>query len=157
MSSYIGSCASGGGEIALKGEPELNATCFCQNCRRSSGNVGQIVSKYDIENIVIEEIGDARLAQYAAMNPKSGCPITSIFAPIVESPFSANPWPETAKSGFCELLFWMLQMLLECHCLKMKQAVQGQHSYLTLKSSLHICTIHKFIVIINSVIHKTAS
>lgn len=75
MSVHIskGGCQCGEIKISLKGEPVKSFICYCIDCRKGSGHLGQILSYYDTKNI---EITDSKsyLREFIVGNTKSGVP-----------------------------------------------------------------------------------
>lgn len=48
---YHGSCVCGSVKIELSGPPERVMACYCSDCRKNSGNLGQINARYKVENV----------------------------------------------------------------------------------------------------------
>lgn len=75
---YNGSCACGELHFKANGESEGAVVCYCLDCRKNSGHVGQIMGTYSTENVEIEDSGD-NLGRYTFTNTASGKPKEKLF------------------------------------------------------------------------------
>lgn len=68
-----GGCQCGAIRISLKGEPVKSFICYCIDCRKGSGHLGQMLSYYDTKNV---EITDSKsyLREFVVASTKSGVP-----------------------------------------------------------------------------------
>ncbi|KAF5208487.1 putative glutathione-dependent formaldehyde-activating enzyme [Clavispora lusitaniae] len=71
--SYKGSCVCGAIQLELTGGPKPSIICYCKDCRKSSGNLGQILSAYDSSSMKIID-AEMQLGDYVLTNTKSGKP-----------------------------------------------------------------------------------
>lgn len=75
MSARIskGGCQCGAVKISLKGEPVKSFICYCIDCRKASGHLGQMLSYYYTKNV---EIMDSKffLKELIVTKTKSGYP-----------------------------------------------------------------------------------
>lgn len=71
--TYHGSCLCGSIKITLTGPPHKVNVCYCPDCRKNSGNLGQINGWYDVENVEISDPHNV-LADYVVTATGSGKP-----------------------------------------------------------------------------------
>lgn len=71
--SYSGSCLCGNVSFKLEGEPATSFVCYCVDCRKGSGHLGQFISKYDTSKVSIEDKNNS-LKEYVVEKTKSGSP-----------------------------------------------------------------------------------
>lgn len=70
---YHGSCLCGSIKIILSGKPSKVYVCYCSDCRKNSGNLGQINAAYNVGDLQILD-ADSVLAEYTVVATGSGKP-----------------------------------------------------------------------------------
>jgi hypothetical protein len=50
-----GKCLCGAIKFTLVGEPDKSIVCYCSDCRKGSGSIGQFMSEFDTVNVHIED------------------------------------------------------------------------------------------------------
>lgn len=78
MTKYNGACVCGAITISLEGKPEKTVVCYCSDCRKNSGHLGQIIAAYDKEKVQIGD-PDSQLRDYLITKTGSGKPKTKEF------------------------------------------------------------------------------
>lgn len=78
MSAPQGSCLCGGLTFTLKGESSNRFTCYCVDCRKNSGHLGQVLAIYDTSNIEISDPHNYR-KEYIVTGTSSGHPKHKVF------------------------------------------------------------------------------
>ena len=75
MSKIIskGDCQCGAIKINFKGEPVKSFICYCVDCRKASGHLGQMLSYYNTNDVEIMD-SQAFLKEFIILNTKSGSP-----------------------------------------------------------------------------------
>ncbi|KAF5210926.1 hypothetical protein EJF18_30245 [Clavispora lusitaniae] len=87
--TYKGSCVCGAIQLEVTGSPDQTIICFCHDCRKNSGNLGQITACYDLSNVKIidpeNQIGEYVITKTGSGKPKHkeyclkcGCTIRTI-------------------------------------------------------------------------------
>ena len=76
--SYSGSCVCGQVKFSLEGEPEACLVCYCPDCRKGSGHLGQILAQYNSKNLKIDD-KDNLLTEYIINKTQSGKPKKKYF------------------------------------------------------------------------------
>lgn len=71
--SYAGSCLCGEVSFKLIGEPSRSFVCYCIDCRKGSGHLGQFISQYATDKVEIDNKND-KIAEYVVQKTKSGHP-----------------------------------------------------------------------------------
>lgn len=71
--SYEGSCVCGKIQMKLIGAPSGNLICYCSDCRKNSGHLGQIMAVYDTNNVEITDT-ENNLGEYEIKKTNSGLP-----------------------------------------------------------------------------------
>ncbi|KAG5419618.1 hypothetical protein I9W82_003386 [Candida metapsilosis] len=71
--SYTGSCLCGEVSFKLIGEPSRSFVCYCIDCRKGSGHLGQFISQYATDKVEIED-KNGNIAEYIVEKTKSGHP-----------------------------------------------------------------------------------
>lgn len=71
--SYTGSCMCGEVTFKLNGEPSRSFVCYCVDCRKGSGHIGQFISQYATDKVEIED-KNGKMAEYVVEKTKSGQP-----------------------------------------------------------------------------------
>lgn len=75
MSTLIskGDCQCGAIKISFKGEPVKSFVCYCVDCRKGSGHLGQMLSYYNTNDVEITD-SQSYLKEFVVINTKSGSP-----------------------------------------------------------------------------------
>lgn len=75
MASLItkGSCQCGAIQFTLKGEPAKLFLCYCVDCRKSSGHLGQFLAQYNTSDVEIKD-SQTFLKELIVENTQSGFP-----------------------------------------------------------------------------------
>lgn len=68
---YKGTCVCRAITISLAGKPEGTVVCYCLDCRKNSGHLGQIIAAYDTEKVEIID-GANQLREYLITATDSG-------------------------------------------------------------------------------------
>lgn len=75
---YHGSCLCRSVKITVNGEPERVYVCYCGDCRKNSGHLGQINSPYDVADVTIDD-PDNVVGEYVVLQTASGKPKHKFF------------------------------------------------------------------------------
>lgn len=78
MPERTGSCICGAIHFNTTGEPVASIICYCSDCRKQAGNLGQIVTPYDETDVVIEDPGKVTKL-FASNKTESGKTKTKYF------------------------------------------------------------------------------
>ncbi|KAK6460359.1 Mss4-like protein [Scheffersomyces coipomensis] len=70
---HKGSCLCGGIQITFTGAPKKNFICYCSDCRKGSGHLGQFISQYDSDDVKVTD-KDSNLKEFVVTATKSGFP-----------------------------------------------------------------------------------
>lgn len=75
MSSNIatGSCLCGAVRLELTGKPLRSVVCYCNDCRKNSGNLGQFCARVDVKNVLVDD-PHSQVSLYEITNTSSGVP-----------------------------------------------------------------------------------
>lgn len=68
-----GSCLCGSIQVSISGEPIKRFVCYCSDCRKGSGHLGQFIVMLDTKDIEISD-SNSRLKEYTVTSTKSGFP-----------------------------------------------------------------------------------
>ncbi|KAK6205242.1 Mss4-like protein [Scheffersomyces amazonensis] len=71
--SHQGTCLCGSIEVSFNGEPKRNFICYCSDCRKGSGHLGQFISEYNSSDVIVTD-KDSKLKEYVVTKTKSGFP-----------------------------------------------------------------------------------
>ncbi|KAG7665111.1 uncharacterized protein J8A68_001421 [[Candida] subhashii] len=71
--SYTGSCLCGQVTFKLNGEPSRSFICYCVDCRKGSGHLGQFISQYATDKVEIKD-PNHQIKEYVVEKTKSGHP-----------------------------------------------------------------------------------
>ncbi|KAI5960691.1 hypothetical protein KGF57_001888 [Candida theae] len=71
--SYTGSCLCGEVSLKLIGEPSRSFVCYCVDCRKGSGHLGQFISQYATDKVAVFD-KNGTVAEYVVEQTKSGHP-----------------------------------------------------------------------------------
>ncbi|RLV92245.1 hypothetical protein JA1_003272 [Spathaspora sp. JA1] len=71
--TYTGSCLCGEVTFKLNGEPSRTMTCYCTDCRKGAGALGQFITVYDTKNVEIND-PNSKIGEYIVQKTKSGLP-----------------------------------------------------------------------------------
>lgn len=64
--------------FAAQNPPQNPTVCFCSNCRRSSGHLGQLSAPFDTEFVAWHDTGN-QIKRYVMTNTKLGKPKVKLF------------------------------------------------------------------------------
>ena len=74
----LGRCICEAVTVTVDGDPKATYTCFCSDCRKNSGHLGQLGGQYDTSRVTIRDpMGWVRTFEIA--KTKSGHPKTKVF------------------------------------------------------------------------------
>lgn len=73
MRQFKGSCICESIKFEVSGEPEDSVHCYCKDCRKNSGALGQITSSYSSTNFEISD-DESVLKEYTIKKTASGFP-----------------------------------------------------------------------------------
>lgn len=76
--SYSGSCVCGKVKFDLQGQPDACLVCYCHDCRKGSGNLGQLLAQYNSKNLKIID-NENSLTEYIITKTESGKPKKKYF------------------------------------------------------------------------------
>lgn len=76
--TYSGSCLCGSIRIKLEGKPENVYICYCSDCRKNSGHLGQINAGYKTDKLEVIDPKE-HLAKYTITDTGSGKPKHKFF------------------------------------------------------------------------------
>lgn len=76
--TYHGSCLCRSVKITVEGEPKRVYVCYCGDCRKNSGHLGQINVPYDVEDVTVED-PDGVVGEYVVRETLSGKPKHKFF------------------------------------------------------------------------------
>jgi len=65
-------------KITVRGEPQRVYVCYCGDCRKNSGHLGQINAPYAVEDVTIDD-PDNVVGEYVVKVTKSGKPKHKFF------------------------------------------------------------------------------
>ncbi|KAK6459481.1 Mss4-like protein [Scheffersomyces xylosifermentans] len=73
-----GSCLCGSIQFSVSTKPIVTMVCYCEDCRKGSGHLGQILAKYDTKDIEITD-KDSTMKEYIVTKTQSGFPKKKFF------------------------------------------------------------------------------
>ncbi|KAK9482302.1 Mss4-like protein [Lipomyces starkeyi] len=76
--TYTGSCLCGSIKFELKNVSESRMTCYCIDCRKGSGHLGQILAMYLKDDICIND-EDSNMREWIVSSTQSGYPKRKLF------------------------------------------------------------------------------
>ncbi|KAK9452454.1 Mss4-like protein [Dipodascopsis uninucleata] len=75
---YTGSCLCGGITFALNNISENRVTCYCIDCRKGSGHLGQVLAFYLKDDITIVD-EESNMKEWIVSSTQSGYPKRKLF------------------------------------------------------------------------------
>lgn len=73
-----GSCLCGGVKFSVTSPPDLAMTCYCLDCRKNSGSSGQLLAKYETDDVTIDD-PQGQLTTYVIEKTQLGKPKDKLF------------------------------------------------------------------------------
>lgn len=73
-----GSCICEAVKFKIAGEPEANFVCYCLDCRKNSGHLGQLIGKYASSDIIVDD-KDSNIREWIVDKTESGFPKHKVF------------------------------------------------------------------------------
>lgn len=68
-----GACLCGSIQIELQGKPSAAVVCYCHDCRKNSGNLGQFCARMDFDDVTVLD-PNLNLALFEIVKTTSGVP-----------------------------------------------------------------------------------
>ncbi|CAN6674627.1 hypothetical protein TRVA0_058S00606 [Trichomonascus vanleenenianus] len=78
MGKISGTCLCEQVTVSVETNPELVAVCYCSDCRKNSGYLGQVLAKYPIGDVHIEDPHNL-VKKYTVTKTGSGKPKDKVF------------------------------------------------------------------------------
>ncbi|KAG2736092.1 hypothetical protein G9P44_000182 [Scheffersomyces stipitis] len=75
---YRGSCVCGSIEFTVRSKPEATLVCYCTDCRKGAGHLGQVLAKYETSKVEIQD-KNSSMKEYTITKTQSGFPKKKLF------------------------------------------------------------------------------
>lgn len=92
---YSGTCLCESVKFSI-GDTKAKFICYCIDCRKSSGHLGQLLAKIDTENLSIEDPTE-QLKEYTITKTSSGFPKKKVFCNTCGCTLMTQPMKYEAK------------------------------------------------------------
>lgn len=79
---YKGSCLCGSIRVEVSGKPKIQFVCYCVDCRKGSGHLGQFIGMYDSKQVKISFQNKSSIKEYIVNFTQSGYPKKKQFCEI---------------------------------------------------------------------------